>query len=137
MEEWRLEHVKYCNTCKNYRFPNPINHDMNRPCPECGGTWTDLLIPYYEYSIIDKATNENKDEIKRVIKLKREDPVQYELLMNTFRQKVRDQEQTDSMVKCPNCGSTQVQLVAKKWSILTGFFTNKVNRVCVNCKTKF
>lgn len=137
MEEWKLEHVKYCNTCKNYRFPNPVNYDMNRPCPECGGVWIDLLITYYEYSIIKKATYKNKEEIDRVIKLKREDPVQYELLMNAFRQKVKEQEANDNVVRCPKCGSTQVQLVAKKWSLLTGFFTNKVNRFCVACKAKF
>ncbi|MEA5012904.1 MAG: hypothetical protein VB100_14420 [Angelakisella sp.] len=40
-------------------------------------------------------------------------------------------------VSCPKCGSTQIQLVNKKWSLMTGFLTNKVDRVCVNCKTKF
>lgn len=38
--------------------------------------------------------------------------------------------------KCPYCGSTNLQLVRKKWSLLTGFFTNKVDRYCVNCKRK-
>lgn len=41
------------------------------------------------------------------------------------------------MVKCPKCGSTQIQLVNKKWSATSGFLTNKVNRVCVSCKHKF
>ncbi|OQA71720.1 MAG: hypothetical protein BWY35_02007 [Firmicutes bacterium ADurb.Bin248] len=42
-----------------------------------------------------------------------------------------------SMIRCPYCGSTQIQMVARKWSPLTGFFTNKVDRVCVKCKKKF
>ncbi len=40
-------------------------------------------------------------------------------------------------VHCPKCGSTQIQMVQRKWSLLTGFMTNKVDRVCVNCKHKF
>lgn len=40
-------------------------------------------------------------------------------------------------IYCPKCGSTQIQLVNRRWSLLTGFLTNKVDRVCMNCKIKF
>lgn len=40
-------------------------------------------------------------------------------------------------VQCPYCHSTEVQLVPKKFSILTGFATNSYNRVCVRCQRKF
>lgn len=40
-------------------------------------------------------------------------------------------------VRCPKCNSIQIQAVTRKWSLLTGFLTNKVDRVCLNCKTKF
>jgi hypothetical protein len=43
----------------------------------------------------------------------------------------------NSQVKCPYCGSTQIQMINRKWSPITGFLTNKVDRVCVNCKSKF
>lgn len=43
----------------------------------------------------------------------------------------------DGEVYCPKCNSTQIQMVPRKWSPLTGFLTNKVDRVCVNCKTRF
>lgn len=39
--------------------------------------------------------------------------------------------------KCPKCSSTNIQLVKRKWSPLMGFMTNKVDRICVNCKHKF
>ena len=32
-------------------------------------------------------------------------------------------------IRCPRCG--------RKWSWLTGIATNKVDRVCMNCKTRF
>lgn len=42
-----------------------------------------------------------------------------------------------NIVSCPKCGSTNIQIVPRKWSILTGIFTNKTDRVCVNCKYKW
>ena len=39
--------------------------------------------------------------------------------------------------KCPKCGSTNIQIVPRKWSLLTGIFTNATDRVCVNCKYKW
>ena len=47
------------------------------------------------------------------------------------------QSQIKSSIHCPKCGSTQIQAVNKKWSPLTGFLTNKVDRVCLGCKNKF
>lgn len=38
---------------------------------------------------------------------------------------------------CPKCSSTNIQIVPRKWSLLTGIFTNKTDRVCVNCKCKW
>ncbi len=40
-------------------------------------------------------------------------------------------------VQCPYCFSTQVQMVPKKFSLLTGILTNGYNRVCVRCQRKF
>lgn len=39
--------------------------------------------------------------------------------------------------KCPHCGHDKFQMVARKWSLLTGFLTNKVDRVCEKCKRRF
>ncbi len=41
------------------------------------------------------------------------------------------------IVYCPKCNSTNIQIVPRKWSLLTGIFTNKTDRVCVNCKYKW
>lgn len=131
MEEWELQPIKFCPKCNGYKFPNPVYYDMNRPCPICGETWVDTGVPYHEYSIIFDATNNNETEKFMVVNLKKQDPVKYELMLSVFREKVKN------LVKCPTCGSTQIQLLNKKWGILTGFFTQKVVRVCVACKTKF
>lgn len=47
------------------------------------------------------------------------------------------EKQESNTPKCPTCGSTNIQVVTRKWSLLTGFMTNKVDRVCINCKHKF
>lgn len=40
-------------------------------------------------------------------------------------------------IRCPYCQSTEAQIVPKRFSIWTGFATNKFERVCVRCKRKF
>lgn len=39
--------------------------------------------------------------------------------------------------RCPKCGSRNIQLVQKKWSVWTGFRTNAVQRVCAQCLYRF
>jgi len=52
--------------------------------------------------------------------------------INSDIQRIRE-----SKIYCPKCNSTNIQIVPRRWSLLTGFFTNKTDRVCVNCKHKF
>lgn len=40
-------------------------------------------------------------------------------------------------VRCPRCRSTEIQMVPRKFSLLTGFATNKIDRVCVRCQKRF
>lgn len=60
---------------------------------------------------------------------------------NELAQQAKEREQQKreeaKMVHCPACGSTQIQMVPRKWSLLAGFATNKVDRVCINCKKRF
>ena len=58
--------------------------------------------------------------------------------MIEYEKNKMDKEKAETgKIKCPKCGSTQIQAVTRKWSIGTGLFTNKVDRVCLNCKNKF
>lgn len=49
----------------------------------------------------------------------------------------RKRQEEKSRPRCPKCGCTEFQMVPRKWSPLTGFLTNKVDRVCVKCKTRY
>ncbi|WP_343209453.1 hypothetical protein [Anaerolentibacter hominis] len=37
---------------------------------------------------------------------------------------------------CPYCGCDQFTPVRRKWNILTGFYTNKIDLICNNCGKK-
>lgn len=44
----------------------------------------------------------------------------------------------DDIVRCPKCGSTQIQLQKRGWTLTTGLMgSNKNERVCLNCLYKF
>ena len=46
-------------------------------------------------------------------------------------------DNSPDIVRCPRCRSTQIQMVPRKFSLLTGFATNRVDRVCVRCQKRF
>lgn len=46
-------------------------------------------------------------------------------------------EKKEPEIHCPRCFSTQFQLIPRKFSLLTGFATNKVDRICLKCNKRF
>lgn len=46
-------------------------------------------------------------------------------------------DHSPSETRCPYCRSREIQLVPKRFSIITGFATNRYDRMCVHCKRKF
>ncbi len=46
-------------------------------------------------------------------------------------------EEKETKILCPHCFSSQYQLVPRKFSLLTGFATNKVDRICLKCNKRF
>lgn len=46
-------------------------------------------------------------------------------------------DKSPDTVRCPRCNSTQIQMVPRKFSLLTGFATNRIDRVCVRCQKRF
>ncbi len=47
------------------------------------------------------------------------------------------EEEKETKILCPRCFSSQYQLVPRKFSLLTGFATNKVDRICLKCNKRF
>lgn len=48
-------------------------------------------------------------------------------------QKIAQEQLHANRIVCPKCGSTQFIPIRKKWDIVTGFMTNKVDMVCNGC----
>lgn len=69
----------------------------------------------------------------------------YQRALNNFEQFKKDEvarnqavaAQRNQAPRCPKCGSTNFDMVKRNWSATTGFMTNKVDRVCRNCKHRF
>ena len=61
------------------------------------------------------------------------------ILLNKDKPIVFNDSGSDSdKIICPNCGSTQIQLMKRGWKITTGLLnSSKIERVCIRCKHKF
>ena len=89
---------------------------------EGGGTLIDILMseftPLYTFDAID-----SEDAEKQLKEVMPNSP-----LFN---------DNTSDKVKCPYCFSSEVQILPRKFSLLTGFATNRFDRVCIKCKRRF
>ncbi len=90
--------------------------------------WDKMPIDPENYEIVKefKAPPESEcglNEVKRILR--------------TYVPDAFKEPQETPKVKCPYCFSSEVQIVPKKFSLLTGFATNQFQRVCVRCKRKF
>ena len=46
-------------------------------------------------------------------------------------------DNSPDIIRCPRCKSTQIQMMPRKFSLQTGFATNRIDRVCVRCQKRF
>ena len=108
-------------------------------CPFCGEKVIDSGITTEEFDVLEEASNCNRRLLDAMVELKRQDIIEYELKMSQFRnavqqQKDREKQQEATLKpKCPKCGCTEFVPLRKKWSLFSGFATNKVDMVCKNC----
>lgn len=137
--------VMYCDICG----AKIENGDVVNECPECLCSFenVDKNSPIKEFkskipdgNIVKKISTDDSF-MNAMIKLYNENLIEYQLKIQQFKTQLQQQEnnnaQNDNKPRCPKCGSTNIQIVPRKWSLLTGFLTNKTDRVCVNCKHKF
>lgn len=130
----KIKDVKVCPVC-NVPFDDDSSDRMESPDKDSGqdvekktyyyykeGTLDDMLFngrkPLYTFQAIDMEDAER--QLKEVCPSS-------PLLKTTPSKQIR----------CPRCFSQQFQLMPRKFSLLTGFATNKFDRVCVMCKKRF
>ncbi len=127
-------HAKYCPKCGDYYKYDESKRDT---CKICGtelkeAEFTNEDVWYgrgaaKNFSAWRKAVIETDPLFDKSAEDKRlKDAAFYDSVQNEM-----------GSPKCPKCGSRDFQMVARKWSPLTGFLTNKVDRVCTRCKRRF
>ena len=149
----------YCPSCGELESERDVlyGHPDHRYCRRCGGLEvvdTGQTYDELEWEALHGAPYDC-EKVREYIREKyvyhnpqfnpekSQERIKYEKDLNEGAQRmVEEARRADRInhkneVKCPWCGSTQIQMVPRKWSLLTGFLTNKVDRVCVNCKKKF
>lgn len=110
--------------------------DINDNIIETYDVDTILVSNEHTFLLIFKDINDIRlDSAKAIIKSGNKLNHAIKMSAPTFTQPSHIME--EKQVKCPKCGSAQIQMIPRKWSLLTGFFTNKVDRVCMNCKHRF
>lgn len=109
-------------------------------CPVCAGDeWDD----YEVYQIKHFSTDESF--VNAMIKLKQENPIEYQLKLNQFKLQqeqhkiIEEQQRNENKPHCPHCKSTNIKSISglnRGASIaIWGIFSKKINKSfeCKNC----
>lgn len=119
-----------------------LNNTDDIVCKYCGSKNTTDEINNLKGTIGDyiEVSNISHDGnfILQMLKLKNDDPIEYELKMAQFREIAERKKAEESKPRCPKCGSTSIATVNKGYSLLTGFLgSGKPMNVCQSCGHKW
>lgn len=153
MEEERIK----CSNCKtSYDKIFLIGKQGNADsCPMCGAQLSkedehpDWITWYYykdtdcddTFSLWDKPPL-NEDGMELVVEFKAPPKSvcgldEVKRILRTYVPNAFAETPPPPRIQCPYCLSYDYQLVPRKFSLLTGFATNNVDRVCARCKRRF
>lgn len=114
-------------------------------CPACNqGVLCDSILTHDEFDLIEDISDQDRNFLQAMIELKEKDPIEYQLKISQFRSQIQQSKPQQSSSssepanqrKCKYCGGTSFTPVKRKWSLMTGFMTNKTDLVCNNCNKK-
>lgn len=149
---WMTEDcMDFCPKCKSTN----IECVKDRICLDCGSAWywhsstskkcikcgsentTDEIDDYNckmdDYLLLFNISHDG-NFILQMLKLKNDDPIEYELKIAQFREIAERKKAEDSKPRCPKCGSTSITAGQKGYSFWTGFLgSNKTVNRCSNC----
>ena len=149
-----LGKVMYENNPGNYTgywICDEYGPDDNK-CMRCGSELEEINLEYRELMYIQRISK-NPDYILAMNDLKGKDIIEFESKMENIRQQLSDrdnqakvqresekrtEEQVANQVKCPKCGSTQIGVTNRGYSLLSGFIgSGSARNVCQNCGYKW
>lgn len=120
--------VKYCPICKK-DLPNPYCIPeyfirCNKPKEHDIAQFVDTGLSENDFTIINYISEE-PFFLESMLKLKEENPIEYQLKMSQFKANVAQQESAKvsnkNTVKCPKCGCTDIGVSNRGYSIVWGF----------------
>lgn len=139
-----------CNDCKS-TFDEDILATRENPniCPVCGknlvGDSGSSLAPqkekhtYYYYDLggggLTTTLYDDETPLYTFEAIDMEDAERQlkEVLPNSPLLK----KNSEPEIRCPYCRSKEIQLVPKRFTLLTGIATNRFDRMCIRCKKRF
>lgn len=151
---------KICTECNTVFEDKVLIERKSENCLVCGASLRDMdepqlaqedeLVTWYYYAVgksshyLDDVYMEDNENSKLVFTFqapkdleKAKEALRREYKSDAFLESEECTVTKPDAVECPRCHSSNIQLVPRKFSIWTGFRTNKVDRVCVNCKHRF
>ena len=118
----------------------------------CGEKLTEINLTNREFAQIQRISK-NPDYILAMNDLKGKDIIEFESKMENIRQQLSDrdnqakiqretqqktEEKVSNQVRCPKCGSTQICVTNRGYSLLSGFIgSGSARNVCQNCGYKW
>lgn len=110
----------------------------------CNAKLINIDFPASDLKLLTEVSN-NPLLYETMIKLYNDDIIEYELKMSQFKTQANQQKQQEaiqkqesSKVKCPKCGSTDIGVTNRGYSLLTGFIgSGKTMNFCQSCGYKW
>lgn len=111
---------------KEYMVKNKYEIAAKQQCPKCNSV---------DWEIRESSGRMFCNKCAKEVIIDQE---QYNFHFKKINEQKQQQATLDSnKPHCPKCNSTNIQMVPRKWSLFSGFMTNKIDRVCANCKHKW
>ena len=148
-----MKYIKLCKNCQNNRKDDDIwgsgyitwVADDNFECPICKHKLVDTVLTGDEEDELSDITR-SASFYDSMIKLKQDNPIEFQLKMAQFKNQVQQQKSVTSSSnkpKCPTCGSTNIKKISetKRW-LSTGLFGLASSNIgksmcCQNCGYKW
>lgn len=111
----------YCPNCNKWSALSFTDLPEEKPvCSQCKQGYVKTHMNPEDFFTITEATDWDKNTILKSIELKQNDPIQFEIFLDSLRNKLAAKEEANKP-KCPKCGSSNLTPVRKKWGLTTGF----------------
>lgn len=147
-----MSKVKICKTCRNKSDDGdildlgyfPFETDISE-CPFCHNEWEDSILEIEELNVL-LCISRYASFFDAMIDLKQKDIIEFNLKMSQFKAQLSQQNSSNNqstqlkkdVLDCPKCGSTNVQVTNRGFSVLTGFIgSGSPRNVCQKCGFKW